>query len=194
MSVALHSDGKTASGTKYTLTAQAFHWITAALMFAVLPIAWVMVSMPRTSASREPLFDLHRSIGLTILAIVIVRLLWRATHQAPPLHPLPRLEAAAAWLSHWLLYAVLVGMPVTGYLLTAAGGRGVKYFWLLELPGLPRNDALRQTAAWLHVAIGQWAVYVLIVLHIAATVWHVAVRRDGVLERMLPEQDGKADI
>jgi len=60
------------------------------------------------------------------------------------------------------------------------------------VPGLPKNDTLAHGGAWLHVVVGQWAVYAFILLHVAATAWHVAVRRDGVLDRMLPEQHAVA--
>ena len=110
-------------------------------------------------------------------------------YPAPPLAgPLAWWDSQLAVLSHWLLYLVMIGMPVTGYLLSAAGGHPVTYFGLFRFPGLPTNEHLAATAAWLHVGVGQWAVYALIILHIAATAWHVGVRRDGVLERMLPAQ------
>ena len=80
-------------------------------------------------------------------------------------------------------------MPVSGCLLSAAGGHPVSYFGLFTLPGLPKNEGLAGAADWMHVAVGQWAVYALVLLHLAATAWHVAVRRDGVLERMLPAQE-----
>ncbi|WP_428483834.1 cytochrome b [Rhodopila sp.] len=173
----------------YTLTAQALHWIVAGLMFTVLPLAWVMVNMPHTAPDREWIYTLHKSVGLTILALVAVRLGWRALHPAPPLPGrMARWEKALAFASHWLLYLILVGMPVSGYLLSATGGKSVPYFGLITLPSLPNNPAVSDAARWVHVAIGQWLVYVLILLHVGATAWHVAVRRDGVLDRMLPEQ------
>lgn len=73
------------ANTRYTLTAQALHWLTAALFLAVLPLAWVVVSMPRDNPDRAWLFVLHRSVGLTILALVVVRLAWRAANPPPPL-------------------------------------------------------------------------------------------------------------
>lgn len=180
--------GTPATSHRYTLTAQALHWLVAALMFAVLPLAWVMVSMPRDAASRGLLYTLHKSLGLTILVLAAVRLFWRATHKAPPLPcRLARWERASALASHWLLYVILIGMPVSGYLLSASAGKPVTYFGLFALPTMEKNDALHHAAAFMHQATGQWAVYALVLLHVAATVWHVAVRRDGVLERMLPE-------
>ena len=107
---------------RYTATAQALHWVVAVLMFVVVPLAWVMVNLPRTAPWREELYTLHKSIGLTILALVAVRLAWRATHPAPALPGrMARWEQAGAFASHWLLYLILVGMPVSGYLLSAAG-------------------------------------------------------------------------
>jgi cytochrome b561 len=175
----------------YTLAAQALHWITAALMFILLPLAWVMVNMPRTAVNRELIYTLHKSFGLTVLALVAARLIWRAIHPAPPLPgSLARWERTSATLSHWLLYLIMIGMPLSGYLFSAWGGHPVTYFGLFTLPGLAKNDTLQHVAFWAHVVIGQWLTYALILLHIGATGWHVAVRRDGALFRMLPEQSG----
>jgi cytochrome b561 len=180
-------------GGRYTLTAQALHWITAALMFIVLPVAWVMMNMPETAARRSLLFTLHKSIGLTIVMIVALRLAWRAKHPAPPLGArLNGWEKGTAIVSHWMLYVVLVGMPVSGYLLDATGGYPISYFGLFSVPVLSKSPAFASAATWVHVAIGQWIVYSLILLHMAATVWHVSLRRDGVLDRMLPERVEKS--
>jgi cytochrome b561 len=188
------ANSTTTSGGGYTRTAQALHWITAALMSAVLPIAWVMVNMPESAHFRGLLFTLHKSVGLTIVALVAVRIAWRAKHPAPPLDDvgLARWEKVAAIASHWMLYVVLVGMPISGYLLDAAGGYPISYFGLFSVPLLPKSPALSSAATWVHVAVGQWLVYTLVFLHVAATVWHVSIRRDGVLDRMLPPQ-GRVD-
>jgi cytochrome b561 len=103
-------------------------------------------------------------------------------------------ERASAALSHWLLYLIMIGMPLSGYLFSACGGHAVTYFGLFTLPGLAKNDTLQHVAFWAHVAIGQWLTYALVLLHIGATGWHVAVRRDGVPFRMLPEQNGWASL
>ena len=139
-------------------------------MFTLLPLAWVMVNMPRTAANRELIYTLHKSLGLTVLALVAVRLILRAIHPAPQLPGgLARWERASAVLSHWLLYLIMLGMPVSGYLFSAWGGHPVTYFGLFTLPGLVKNDTLQQVAFWAHVAIGQWLTYAVILLHIGAT-------------------------
>ncbi len=179
------------TGGRYNATAQSLHWVTALLMFIAIPLAWVMVAMPKDAPSRELFYMLHKSVGLTVLVLVAYRLAWRATHPPPPSpRSLARWEHLAGQVSHWLLYLILVGMPASGYVMSAAAGHAVTYFGLFTVPGLPKNHAVASAAHWLHVASGQWAVYALIVLHLLATVWHIVVRRDAVLSRMLPpEQD-----
>lgn len=170
----------------YTLTAQALHWATALFVFSVLPLAWVAEALPK-GAEKSTVFVVHRSVGLTILVLIAVRLLWRARHPAPTEQDgTGRVMAALGWASQWLLYFIFFAMPVTGYLMSG-NGKPVSYFGLFSIPGFPKNEGIDRFATGLHIA-GQWAVYVLVLLHIAATVWHVAIRRDGLLSRMLPPQ------
>ena len=180
------------ASTRYTLTAQALHWLTALLILAILPAAWIAVSLP-PGPEKGWMFTVHKSLGLTILAVVAARLAWRAAHPPPPLpggSP-PALEMVGR-LTHWLLYALLVLMPVTGYLLSG-NGRPVSYFGLFDIPGYPKNETVGSVADTLHLA-GRWAVYALVSLHVLATVWHVAIRRDGLLGRMIPPQDNTARL
>ena len=172
---------------RYTLTAQALHWLTVFLILMILPVAWVMMSLP-TGPQQTWMMVLHRSLGVTIFAVVLVRLAWRSTHPAPPSPSgAPRVTELISEVTHWLLYALLLFMPVTGYL-QSADGRPVSYLGLFNLPPLPKDKALGDVANVLHL-LGQWGLYTLVGLHVGATVWHVAIRRDGLLNRMLPPQD-----
>ena len=184
------ADTSLALERRYTPVAQALHWLTALLVFLTVPLAWVMVNMPSTAHISGQLFTLHESFGLTILMIVAVRLIWRARHPAPPLpEHFARWDRLASRASHWLLYVILIGMPISGYLMNAAGGYPIGFFWLFNVPALPKMDALSDFGFRLHVVIGQWLVYALVILHVAATAWHVSVRKDGTLQRMLPKQN-----
>jgi cytochrome b561 len=177
----------TIEARRYTLTAQALHWLTVFLILMILPVAWVMMSLPE-GPEQSRMLVFHRSLGVTIFAVAVLRLAWRSTHPAPPLpNDTPRVMELISQLTHWLLYALLLLMPVTGYL-QSADGRPVSYFGLLNLPGLPQDKALGDAAKVLHL-LGQWAVYTLVGLHVGATVWHVAIRRDRLLDRMIPPQD-----
>ncbi|TGE02554.1 cytochrome b [Methylobacterium nonmethylotrophicum] len=174
---------------RYTAIAQALHWLTAALVLAVLPLAWIAVSLPRDSASKGFFFQMHKSVGLTILVIVAVRILWRAWHPAPPEVYVPRALTILGRINHWLLYLVFLLMPLSGLLLSAAFGSTIQYFYLFPIPPfIEKNKDLADLADQVHLA-GQYAVYTLVVLHVLATAWHLVVRRDGLLDRMLPRQD-----
>ena len=173
---------------RYSPAMQALHWVTALLMFAVLPLAWVMVEAPRTDPSRELLYTLHKSVGITILALAAIRLVWRVSRPIPT-EPstMPAWMAWSGRASHWLLYLLLFAMPISGDLLSSAGGNPVSYFGLFTLPSLPKNADLQSAARSVHLTL-QWAVYALVLLHVGATAYHVVVRRDGLLDRELPRQ------
>jgi cytochrome b561 len=175
------------AATRYTLTAQALHWLTVLLILTTLSVAWVMMSLP-TGPQQTRMLVLHRSLGVTIFAVVVVRLAWRLIHPAPPSPSgVPRLTELTSQVTHGLLYAFLLLMPVTGHL-QSADGRPVSYLGLFNLPQLPQDKALGDVANVFH-HLGQWGLYTLVGLHVGAAVWHVAIRRDGLLSRMIPPQD-----
>jgi cytochrome b561 len=187
---AIGRDGAGATAMRYAPTAQWLHWITALLVLATVPIAWVMATMPHGAPPREGYFALHKSLGVTILLLTAARLAWRARHHAPPPPPgVPRWSVLAARANHALLYAVLLGMPVSGYIESASDGHPVHFFGLFDLPLLPPDEALAHTMLAVHLTL-QWLLYALLVLHILGTAWHIVLRRDGTLERMLPPQTG----
>jgi cytochrome b561 len=177
---------------RFTPVAQALHWITALLMLIIVVLGWYMKALPRDLPTRQGWYDLHEAVGVTILVLTALRLAWRWANPPPPMPGhLGRVEQGVAALSHLALYFVLLAMPVSGYLLTSAAGHDLHYFGLFTLPApIQPYPALAGAARTIHDA-GQWAVYALVVLHVLATLWHVVFRRDGVLDRMLPPQDGR---
>ena len=175
-------------GGRYTATAQALHWITAVLFIGQVVLAWTLVVRAEGDPSISPWITLHKSIGMTILALVAVRLAWRASHPAPPLPPrMPLWEKVLARTNHWLLYAILLIMPISGYLSSAAAGHTIHYFWLFDLPNLPQSKPLAHDAIIVH-GLGQWVIYAAVALHLLGVTWNLVVRRDNSLNRMLPEQ------
>jgi cytochrome b561 len=144
--------------------------------------------VPAEGPEQDWMMVFHRSLGVTIFTVVVVRLVWRLTHPAlPSPSGAPRARELISQVTHGLFYALLLLMPVTGYL-QSADDRPVSYFGLFNLPKLPRDKALGHIAQVVHLA-GQRGIYALVGLHVAATVWHVAIRRDGLLNRMIPPQD-----
>ena len=179
--------GDPAAVESYGPVAQALHWLVALLVAIVIGLAWAMPEAPRQTDSRSLLFLLHRSIGLTILVLMVFRILWRLSHPPPPLPAdFPRIEAFAAHADHALLYLLFILMPVSGYLNAAFAGHPVSFFGVVEVPPLVgENPRLSQAAIAVHLA-GQFAVYALVGVHIAAALVHRFVRRNAILARMLP--------
>jgi cytochrome b561 len=172
---------------RYSHVNQALHWLTAACMFAILPLAWVMVNAKEGTPLSSALFNWHKTLGVAVLLITAYRLVWRF-FDPPPAYP-PQVAAWDRLLAHivyWLFFAVMILMPVTGLLTSAYGGHPLKLFnWIPTPQPVAPDKGLSQFYGSLHIA-GQWAVYALIVLHLAAVVFHAIWGKDGVLGRMLP--------
>ena len=173
---------------KYSPTNQALHWITALCMFAILPLAWVMTNAKEGTPFSAALFNWHKTLGGIVLLVTAIRIVWRF-RDPPPAYP----PAVAAWdrtLAHivyWLFFAVLIWMPVTGFLTSTYGGHATKLFNLVPMPLLlPKDKDLSDLYGTLH-SVGQWAVYGLIGLHLCAVAFHLIWRQDGVLGRMRPD-------
>jgi cytochrome b561 len=163
------------------------HWLVAGLAAGVVALGWAMLAAPVNTPIGDLLLLSHRSVGLLILAAMLFRLFWRWRHRPPPLpQSVPPLAAALAHATHRSLYAILIAMPLAGYVNAAAAGHPVSLFGLVSLPPLlPENLRLSQAAIAVHLA-GQYLFYGFVLLHIAGALYHAIVRHDGVVERMLP--------
>ena len=173
---------------RYSRLNQALHWFTALCMFAILPLAWVMVNAKPGAPFTSALFNWHKTLGAIVLIVTAFRIVWRF-FDAPPSYP-PMIAAwdrVLAHLVYWLFFAVLIFMPVTGFLTSAYGGHPLKLFnWIPTPQPVAPDKHLSELFGGLHVA-GQWAVYALIALHLAGVAFHVIWGKDGVLGRMLPQ-------
>jgi len=176
---------------RYEPVARALHWLVAALVAIVVPLGWLAVAAPHNSTGRGGLLLAHRSIGMTILGLMTFRALWRWRHPPPPLPAtVGRVITRFAPLTHYALYLIFVAMPLAGYVNAAAAGHDVSVFGLFSIPPLlPRDERVAQWAIAVHL-VGQYVVYLLVSLHVAGALYHRAIRRDGVFERMLPPRRG----
>lgn len=171
---------------RYSGPAIALHWLIALVVAAGAGIGIYMAEMPEAAAGREALYDLHRSIGVTVFVLLLARAAWRAMRKPPELiSSMPRLQRIAAKATHIALYALLAIVPVTGYLMSNLEGEAVKVFGL-SLPTLvASNEAAAGFFQEAH-GVAAWALIVLAGLHALAALKHHFIDRDATLRRMLP--------
>jgi cytochrome b561 len=175
----------TAAAPGYTLTARVLHWIVAALVLLMIPLG-IVIANEWGGPAQQFLYNLHKSIGATLLPLVIVRLLYRLTHPAPPLpSDLPAIQQFAAHATHWALYVLILLQPLVGYIMTSAYPAPVPFFGLFNLPAIwPENRALSEQLSVVHLYIGL-AIAVVAAVHIGAALYHHFVRKDRILMRMI---------
>ena len=170
------------SKTRFTLLQRALHWMMAPAIMGMLFIGVGMVSsvQPRYL----PLMKTHEALGIFILAIAIIRLIVRTRDGAPPLPAdLPVAGKLAAIGSHYILYLLMIGMPLLGWGMMSAAGYPVQ-IGALTLPNiLPVSESLHADLWRAHVGFGL-AFFALILLHLAAALFHGLIRRDDVLKSM----------
>jgi cytochrome b561 len=170
----------------YGSIAKSFHWLVFALVLVQFVIAWTMPAM-RRGVIPGTLINLHLSFGVLIMAIVLIRLLWsRAYPVAPIVENIPPWQQTLARATHWLLYGLLLVLPVLGWAAASARDWTIRVFDLVTLPSLVSADAkIGFVAGDVHVVLS-WVLLGLIVLHVAAGLYHYFFLRDRILQRMLP--------
>ncbi len=178
---------QTTRGDRYSRGAIAFHWVIAALVLFNLWLGLFHDALPRD----WKVMPVHKSVGITILALSVARLGWRLTHKPPHLPDrMPGWEKAAAKAVHAIFYALLLILPLTGWLFSSNPEklRPFQWFYLFDVPLLPATAALARTAKEAHEVLG-YAMAALVAIHIAAALRHHFLLRDRVLARMLPGAD-----
>lgn len=168
-------------------TLKCLHWLMALLIVVLCAMGWWMQTLPN-SPDKIRMYALHKSLGLTLLALALMRLFWRLLlERAPPLPPFtPAWQTAAARCTHAALYALMLAMPLSGWLYNSAANFPLRWFWLFPVPALWGPDPqVKHWAAWAH-EVGFWILALLFVVHVGAALWHHFRERDPVMHRMLP--------
>lgn len=191
--------------TRYTKTAVILHWLIAIAIFGMFALGWFMEGLPKEGAKqmaydvfnfgiytwqladaatpRTFYFNLHKSIGVTILGLIIIRVLWRVTHKPPALLSSYKVwERKLATGVHHLLYLLMVALPVSGIIMATYSKYGIKWFGYPLIKGLD-NNAARESFKEIHELIGI-VILVMLILHIAGALKHHYVDKDDTLKRM----------
>jgi len=170
---------------QYGTTAKIFHWLIVALLVVQYPIGWLMPDLHRDMQPGAGM-TFHVSFGIVILLLIMLRFAWRLTHPVTPESTLPPWQRLSSEAVHWLLYALVLATTITGWLFASFRGWSISLFYLAPLPMLASDNAEAGKAIdGLHQA-AEWALLVVIGLHVAAALAHLFIYRDRVMQRILP--------
>ncbi len=192
---------------RYTKVAVILHWLIAFGILGMFAFGWYMTGLPREapeqlsydlfdwgiytwelskeSSPRAFYFNLHKSIGITLLGLIIIRILWRITHKPPAL-----LTSYKAWerklstSAHHLLYLLMILVPISGLIMSVAGKYGVKWFGLDFIAGI-ENKPIREIFHETHEIAGL-VFLAIIILHIMGALKHKFIDKDETMQRMMP--------
>jgi len=172
---------------RYTGTAKSLHWVMAILLFGLLALGFYMHDLP-LSPEKLKLYSWHKWAGVTAFLLVLVRLAWRVTHLPPALPAsMPRIMQLAAHAGHFALYALMIAIPLSGWLMSSAKGFQTVWFGVLPIPDLlDKNKELGDLLAVVHKVLNLLFVAVL-AGHIGAALKHHFIDKDDILTRILPK-------
>ena len=171
---------------------QFLHWLIVVLIVVMAWLGLTMTDLPNTPRKVE-IYTLHKSIGLAILALVLLRLAWRWHAGAPAaLASIPHWQRRMAAATHAGMYLLLLAMPISGWVTHSASGFPLRWFGLFRVPPLTGHDeALQELSATWHEWIF-WTLVVMVLAHAAAAFWHHLFQKDATLLRMLPRRRSRA--
>jgi cytochrome b561 len=174
----------------YPAISKLLHWLVAACVLTTAPVA---IAMDRVSEGplQDILFYVHKSLGVLILILIVLRLTNRLVVGAPAADPaIEPWQKAVSAVVHTLLYVLLLTMPIAGYIANSAYGEPTPFFGLFDLPPIVgKNEALSTQLFTIHRWAG-WLLIILVLMHVGAALFHYFIRRDKVLHRMLPRALG----
>lgn len=178
------SAGAQGAGERYTRTAIVLHWLIGIALLAQLAFGWIVADIPRNTPPRGYYLNIHKSIGITLGVLIVLRLLWRLWHR-PPAMPssMVRWQQRAAVAIHRLLYALMLLMPTAGYVASNFSKHGVKFFGYMLRPWGPDLPAVYRVVNGVHV-ICAYVLALVIALHVLAALHHAWLKRDGIFSRM----------
>ncbi len=172
--------------TRYSRVAILLHWTIAVLILVNLYLGIFHEDMSKPV--RASMIFYHKAIGLTVLALTLLRLAWRLGHRPPPYDAaMKRWEVVVARITHWLFYAMLFALPLSGWLLVSSDGHSTSWFGLFNVPALPipHNDDVHDLWDTVHVFLG-WTMLVLVCLHILGALKHHLQGHRQIFGRMVP--------
>lgn len=184
----------TNTATRYGTLARFFHWSIALLILAAIGLGLIGDNTPRnadTVARLQTIYSAHKTIGITVLLLAVLRIGWAVTQPRPvPLHPERRAETLAAEVVHWALYGAILIMPLSGWVMHASESGFAPIWWPFGqgLPFVPKSDAVAHAAGAVH-GLSAWVIYLTVAAHIGGALKHQIIDKDATLARMSHGRD-----
>ena len=174
----------------YPATSKLLHWLVAICVLTTAPVAIAMIRVSK-GPTQDALYNFHKSLGVLILILMILRLINRLAVGAPIADPgIEPWQNTVSSIVHTSFYVLLLAMPIVGYVANSVYGASTPFFGLFDLPPIAgKNEALATQLFTLHRWAG-WIVIVLALAHVSGALYHYVIRRDNVLQRMLPRALG----
>ena len=171
---------------RFGLVTKVLHWLIAFLIIGLIWLGWYLVGLTYFDRWYNESLEWHKSLGMTVLGLALFKIGWQL-YSPPPrnIGMLKPWERLGATVMHFVLLAVIVLLPVTGYLVSTSAGQGISVFRLFEVPALVgKNDALRDVAIKVHFYLA-YGTAALLIGHVGAALKHQFINKDGTLKRML---------
>lgn len=171
----------------YRRAARWLHWTVAVAVLLMIPAGLIMTQEGLARPVQDALFLFHKNVGAVLILVIAVRVIYRLTHRPPPLpDTMPAWQKRAAAVSHGVLYALLIVIPISGFVRVRAGGFPIELLDRLGFgPWLAKSEPLADAASAFHATAG-FVLIAMLALHIGAALHHALIRRDGVWQRMWP--------
>lgn len=170
--------------TRWSWPLRLIHWLMALALLGNIAVGWYADELPLSKAKLE-WFLVHKSLGITLLALVVLRIIVRAASKNPPDAPMPAWQQSASRLSHLLLYLLMLMVPLAGWWLNSVANYSLSWFGLVKLfPIAEPAESLTSLAVAIHT-FSAWTLLALVALHLLAALKHRFIDRDDVLKRML---------
>lgn len=167
----------------YGAVSRWLHWLMAIAIFAMFALGWWMVELTYYSPYYTSAPNLHRSVGIVLTAVLVLRFFWRIANVKPDDAELSPFERRASHWVHWGFYALLLALMISGYLISTPDGRPIEVFGLFNVPSLIQQKGLADTAGWIHWGLAYFVI-ALAIIHSAAALKHHFADHSSILTRM----------
>ncbi len=172
--------------TKYNIILRIVHWLMATIIIAMLISGFYMKSLPAGNPIKFSIYSIHKAIGMTVLMLVVLRIILRLILYVPPLPKnFSQVTILITKVVHFALYILMMCIPLSGYVMSSASGRGIKYFFNFNVPLIiAKSEIIAKLANQLHFILA-YLLIIFVTLHLLGTIKHLIIDKQNILKRIV---------